>query len=377
MGSGKTALAKAYAARFDLTVFDADEEFSRRYGEINAFFERDGESAFRKLEAEIIKTALASNAEVIACGGGVVERKANMTALKAECDIVYLYADKDVLFTRIQNSARPLKERAAELYENRKPLYERYADYSVYSGGTADEGLAEVIKAVAAPRKNRYDVLLCDADDTVLDFQAAMKFTIVESAHEIGVKADDADVIKEYEKILPDVWGRLERGEITREKLAMERFDMLKNALGEEFDSAEFNDAYMKNIKITRFVIDGALEFLDKVRSRGIKVYIITNSDKAVASQRLKALDGHIDGAFVSEDVGYDKPDTRFFERVYSCVGYPDKARVLVFGDGVNSDIHGGAAFGVDTCLYDPQGKKHSAEADFTARSYADVLRIL
>lgn len=377
MGSGKSTLAKAYAARHGGTVFDTDEEFTRRYGEITAFFEAFGEDAFRKLEAEIVGDAAKSDCDVIACGGGVVTNAYAMNALKAVCDIVYLRADVDTLEKRIRESDRPLKSRAAELFEKRKSLYERYADYTVGSDGDTNSSLDELERAIAAPRKNRYDAVFCDADDTVLDFRAAMRFTIVKTARDMNVTAPDGDIISAYEKILPEVWGKLERGEITREMLAGMRFNMLKLALKESFDADEFNSRYMQNIKTTRFVIDGALEFLDKVRARGIAVYIITNSYRAVAEQRLKALDGHIDGAFVSEDIGFDKPDARFFEWVRESTGNIPKSRILVFGDGVYPDIHGGKAFGADTCLFDRKNVKQTSEADFVARTYADVLRIL
>ncbi len=62
MGSGKSTLARAYAARFGGTVCDIDELFSRRYGEINAYFEAHGERAFRIAEDELLAEAAQSAA---------------------------------------------------------------------------------------------------------------------------------------------------------------------------------------------------------------------------------------------------------------------------------------------------------------------------
>ena len=72
MGSGKSTVARAYAAAHGLTVFDTDERFSRRYGGIGSYFERYGEQSFRKIESELIDTAVKSDCGVIACGGGAV-----------------------------------------------------------------------------------------------------------------------------------------------------------------------------------------------------------------------------------------------------------------------------------------------------------------
>lgn len=228
----------------------------------------------------------------------------------------------------------------------------------------------------SAPRKNRYDILLCDADDTVLDFQKAMRTSIVYAARAVGIKADDETVITNYKKILPVVWGALERKEITRDELNYIRFTYLRESLGESFNPNEMNRIYTDEMKKTRFVIDGAIEFLSAVRARGIKVYIITNGFTDMAKQRLKAIENYIDGAFISQEIGYDKPDVRYFESVFSAIRVVDKSRVLVFGDSTSSDIRGGINCGVDTCFFDPSGKKDCI-ADYRVRSYAELQKIL
>ena len=49
---------------------------------------------------------------------------------------------------------------------------------------------------------------------------------------------------------------------------------------------------------------------------------------------------------------------------------------MLMFGDGVTSDIAGGNAFGIDTCLFDVSGSKRSS-ADYTVRDFAAALDIM
>jgi len=372
MGSGKSTVASELG-----DAFDVDAEFERRHGGIPEFFATRGETAFREEEEKLLAEAAKSNARVIACGGGSVLSRRGMAALRAASDIVFIDTPKELCERRVRGSDRPLAKNFSCVYEERLPLYKRYADYTADGTKSAREIAAEIADAVKTPRGIRYDVVLCDADDTVLDFGRAMRFAISTAAAAMGVKADAARVIEEYGKILPVVWGRLERGEIDRTELSATRFSMLADALGEKFLPSECNDAYMRAIKTTRFVLDGALEFMDGVRRRGAKLYIITNSYKSVASERLKALYGHADGFFVSEDIGYDKPDRRFFERVHACIGSPDIARTIVFGDGVFPDMHGGAVFGADTCLFDPSGKKSTPDALYAVRGYSEFAEIL
>ena len=230
--------------------------------------------------------------------------------------------------------------------------------------------------AQSFPRKNRYDVLLCDADDTVLDFQTAMRTSIINAARQLKIKASDKVIIGEFADITKHVWRKLENEGLTRDELDSLRFKMLKDRLGEQFDPSQMSYLFMVEMKKTGYLIDGATDFLSAVRARGIKVYIITNGFAHIARERLKAVENYVDGVFISDEIGYNKPDPRFFDYVFETLGITDKSKVLVFGDSINSDIRGGKMSGVDTCLFDIGGMQQS-DADYSVRSYDQVLSIL
>ena len=70
---------------------------------IKEIFEREGEDAFRDLETEAIREALALSDHVISLGGGAVLREENRTLLKqASLKVIYLKCDPEVLVQRIQ-----------------------------------------------------------------------------------------------------------------------------------------------------------------------------------------------------------------------------------------------------------------------------------
>lgn len=372
-GSGKTTLAAQYAARYGLSVIDTDEVFTRRYGDISAYFLLFGEQSFRNIEREIVSDAVNSSADIIACGGGVVLDRRNVNALRAHCDIVRLNAPITVLRERIKNSSRPLASRLDEIVAEREKLYTGYADYTVDTENNAIERLET---ALSLPRKNRYDVLLCDADDTLLDFKKAMKRSVLTAARAVGVKSNDDKIVDEYARITKTVWEKLERREVTRKQLNEMRFAMLKDALDEDFDSDAMNEAYINAMIGTTDVIDGAIDFLSEIKARKIGIYVITNSFTRIARHRLNILSDYIDGAFISEEIGFDKPDKRFFDAVLCDIGSPDKDRVLIFGDGESSDIKGGIASGIDTCLFDTSAQKRT-DADFSVATYKEVANIL
>ncbi|MBD5131455.1 MAG: HAD-IA family hydrolase [Clostridiales bacterium] len=374
MGSGKSAWAKLYSETFGVPYFDTDEEITRRYGSISGIFEREGEQTFRKYELEAVKEAIRYNPYIIACGGGVVLSHECMAILRRHCDIVWLTAPVEVLKDRIASSDRPLKTELERLVKEREPLYRRYADYIF---DNSDEPyILNFMGMLLKPRKNRYDVVLCDADDTLLDFKTAMRYSVLHAAHTVGVKTDDETVVKVYAAITNEIWGALERKEITREELDRKRFGLFVERLGESVDPHKMKDLFITAMCKTRYILNGSIEFLRKVRARGAKVYIATNSFKHIASERLKALEGEHDGYFISQDIGYEKPDTRYFNGVFDKIGNPDKSRVIMVGDSNTADIAGGKNAGIDTCFFDPSGRLETS-ADYRIRAYDDFFDIL
>lgn len=372
MGSGKSSLARRYTAKHGGTVFDTDAEFTRRYGDISAFFSHSGDAEFRKAEQRLLSEAAQSDATVISTGGGAVLGHKGMCALRAACDIVYLNAPLDVLEKRIRSSNRPLKNSLAKTVAERAPLYERYADYTI---DTSVDSVRELERALAFPRRNRYDVVLCDADDTLLDFRKACSVSVANTVEKLGLKCAANDAVKAFRAVTCDVWHRLERGELTRDTLDAERIRQLSARLDIAIDEKRFNAVYIEEMRGTRFLRDGAIEFLIGLRSRGARVYVITNSFTRIAEERTKPLAPHVDGIFISEEIGAYKPDAAFFDAVMRSVGC-EKRRTIVFGDGESSDIAGGAAYGLDTCLYDPVGGRQTA-ADYRVREYSEFLDIL
>ena len=78
-------------------------------------------------------------------------------------------------------------------------------------------------------------------------------------------------------------------------------------------------------------------------------------------------------GIVISDEIGVDKPDPRFFEAVVQLTGDPDVSHYLVVGDSLSSDIRFGKNIGADTCrIGEP-----TPEADFSMpgmKALADYL---
>jgi len=153
MGVGKTTIGRILAEKLGYDFIDVDTEIERETGKsINEIFQLHGEAFFRKLESDIIRELSNKDRLVIACGGGAVTNIENAETLQKSSKMIYLTASIDEIVDRTKGeSTRPLLnvanpvEAASELYENRKPIYVRYADLEV---DTTDKTIEEVVALV-------------------------------------------------------------------------------------------------------------------------------------------------------------------------------------------------------------------------------------
>ena len=53
--------------------------------------------------------------------------------------------------------------------------------------------------------------------------------------------------------------------------------------------------------------------------------------------------------------MGYQKPQKGYFDYVFSRIPEKDRARMLIIGDSLTSDIRGGNNAGIDTCWLNPK----------------------
>ncbi|MEO8296665.1 MAG: shikimate kinase [Burkholderiales bacterium] len=152
-GAGKSTAGRHLATALHLPFVDADTEIERRIGmSIRAYFEREGEPAFRDIEEQVIDELTQGPAKVIATGGGAVLREANRRALHERTTVVYLRATPEELFRRVRHDRqRPLLQvadpmrRLRELFRDRDPLYRETAHFVIETGRPSVAGLVNMV----------------------------------------------------------------------------------------------------------------------------------------------------------------------------------------------------------------------------------------
>lgn len=165
MGSGKSTLGHALAARMGLRFIDVDQRIVADAGcSIADVFAHEGEAGFRAREARLLAQALGEDVAVVATGGGAVLAEANRDAMRDAGLVIYLQVDPATQLARLAGDTnRPLLDtpdrarRLAELQAIREPLYRQAAhhlfDSSARSPEAAVAALADLLATAEASRK--------------------------------------------------------------------------------------------------------------------------------------------------------------------------------------------------------------------------------
>ncbi len=161
--TGKTTVARLVAERIGWPWVDADALLEERAGKtIREIFAEEGEGGFRQRESAVLEGLCAAGSRVVATGGGVVLSPANRARLRASGTVVWLRADAETIWRRLQGDATTAERRPVltvggraeveELLRLREPLYRECADWSVDTAGRSPEEVAELVVAAVGPR---------------------------------------------------------------------------------------------------------------------------------------------------------------------------------------------------------------------------------
>lgn len=143
--SGKSTIAKALAKELKRELVDTDKLIEQRSDlTIPEIFENKGEAEFRRIESEIIKEVSQRNGLVISTGGGSILSKENRDNLKSNGRIYYI----DRAVEKLSSFGRPLSQTVGvkEIYNQRKDIYNCFADFKIDNNGDVKNAIKECIK---------------------------------------------------------------------------------------------------------------------------------------------------------------------------------------------------------------------------------------
>lgn len=228
----------------------------------------------------------------------------------------------------------------------------------------------------------KYQFLLFDLDNTLLDFNLAEDKALNTLFTKYGVKNEEIELYKAFYKPLnQELWKKLEQKLITREELLRTRFYKLFSHFGIELDGEVLAKEYEFILGEHGDHIDGAIELLEELQDSGFQIIAISNGVSKIQRSRLflSEVTSFLKEIFISEEMGVQKPDIEFFQMVESKVNLFDKEKSIVIGDSLSADIQGANNYEIDCVWYNPDKKENTGTArpTFEVGNFEELKKLL
>lgn len=234
---------------------------------------------------------------------------------------------------------------------------------------------------------SKFKIILWDVDGTLLDFLEAEKCAIRSCFDKFQMGYCSDEMIARYSAINKRYWEALERGEVTKTEVLVGRYREFFEGEGIDTSLAEaFNEEYQIRLGDTCVFCDNAFELVSELRGK-YKQYAVTNGTAVAQERKLRnsKLETILDGVFISDKIGFEKPTVEFFDAVFTTLdeefgngGYK-KEEILIIGDSLTSDIKGGNNAGIKTCWYNPKEMENNqgVSVDYEIKNLSELCQIL
>lgn len=223
-----------------------------------------------------------------------------------------------------------------------------------------------------------YDIIFFDLDDTLFDFRSAQQaaFSKVFEQYKLN---DIEQYEKSYRSISKVLWRDLENGLISLSKLGSERFRRLFVEHELELDDVTFNQDYLKFLGEQTHLVQGAEKVIKELSHK--RLAAITNGFTDVQISRINKspLAGRFEHIIISEATGFQKPQAGIFDDAFEKMKITNKAKVLMVGDSLTSDIQGGLNYGIDTCWFNPKSDENlsSIKPNYEVNHLEGLLKVV
>ena len=199
--------------------------------------------------------------------------------------------------------------------------------------------------------KAMYKAIFIDIDDTLLDYIPCCR-----EAFEAALPEHP-----EYFDIFFEISGRL----FSEAKHGLHTVAEVMDLYPQEFIAAigypaeavaPFTHAFREAWGTTHTLVPEAKEMLEALQSKGYRLFAASNSFGHLQRSRLEhaGILHYFEDTFISMDIGYDKPDIRFYQEALKRANL-QPSEVLMIGDSMTTDVLGAQAAGIDALFFNRQ----------------------
>lgn len=160
------------------------------------------------------------------------------------------------------------------------------------------------------------EFVFLDLDDTILDFHQAEAIAVAKAFRGVGVEPKPA-LIARYSQVNKRHWQMLERGELTREQVLVQRFACLFAETGLKADPVACKTLYEDYLSMGHYFIPGAVELLEYLAPK-YRLYLASNGTARVQAARLDSsgIRRYFSDIFISQEMGGGQAQRRLFPAV-------------------------------------------------------------
>lgn len=223
----------------------------------------------------------------------------------------------------------------------------------------------------------KYKALLFDFDDTLFDFPKSERIALERVFSHYKIEKSEKN-IKTYIAENKKFWKGFEKGIYKGEADSDIRFKNFCEIIDRtDINYTEMCERFIDELSTTAFPIDNSVQML-KNCCKVFDIYIITNALKRVNDKRSKigGIMPFIKGRFISEQIGYSKPNKEFFDYIFASCEF-SKNECLVIGDSLASDMAGAINYGIDCCWFNQKGLKTDLPVTYEVKSITELEDLL
>lgn len=222
-----------------------------------------------------------------------------------------------------------------------------------------------------------------DLDNTLWDFHTNSGHVLREliKNHRLTTKCQcsESSFLKTYVHVNEDLWALYRLHKITKEELRSSRFYNTMLYFG--YDNRELGllleKEYIDNSPYQKTLFPGAIEALDYLKNK-YTLHIITNGFAEIQHIKLRncSIDNYFTEVIISEEVGFNKPDKRIFDKAVERA-LTQHEYSLMIGDDWHADIEGANAAGIPCIYFNPMQKQLNTNNTAEIQSLHELITLL
>ncbi|NIG54675.1 YjjG family noncanonical pyrimidine nucleotidase [Chitinophaga sp. Cy-1792] len=223
-----------------------------------------------------------------------------------------------------------------------------------------------------------YKAIFFDVDDTLLTFKTSSRLALSKAFDAQGLTFNE-NIFEVFREMDQALWAKQKQRLISVQEITDIRFGQFFERLHIDASAEEMKEQYQQNLFNEYALEPSALEVV-KYLSPKYPLYVASNGFLAMQQSRLKlaGLFQSFADLYVSDNVGFEKPDSRFFEEVMTRSKLKSE-EILFVGDSLEADITGAAGCNIATCWYNP-GDQHNllpVKPNYTIRHLSQLKEII